>query len=132
MSAVKYCEPLMKKRFTGATLSEAKTKALKWAGKNVLSNGDLADVMCKFESCEDEHFPTVSLVLYVALDESEVRERHCKICREFHKLYFINENCNCNECKAMAIQERMHSMLAVKKNYYREQLKKALEVGIYE
>lgn len=119
----------MRKRFCAGTLSEAKTKALKWFGKNVMGNKDLSEIMCRFEIDADAEFPGVLLVLFVELDVSEVKNKHCQICQEFHKSFFINENCNCQECKMMGLNNRMHDMLTVKKSFYREKLKKALEAN---
>lgn len=123
---IKYSVPLMKKRFTAETLSEAKTKALKWVGKNVMCKKEAHDIMYYFEEGKDTE-NCVVLILYVPLDEGEVRKRHCTICKEFHKSFFINENCNCNECKVRAYQERLDETIKVKKSYYRENLKKILE-----
>lgn len=123
---VKYSEPLMKKRFTAGTLSEAKTKALKWVGKYVMCKDEIKNIMYHFEEDKGVH-NCVVVTLFVSLDEKELREKYCNICKEFHRSFFINENFNCNECKAMAYQKRMAEMLKVKKSFYRETLKKILE-----
>lgn len=124
---IKYSEPIMKKRFFGETLSEAKTKALKWVGKYVMCKDEVHDLMYHFEVDKDNQ-NCVIVMLLVSLDEKDIREKNCRICKEFHSSFFINENFNCNECKAMAYQKRMGEALKPKKSFYRESLKKILEV----
>lgn len=122
----KYSEPLMKKRFTGETLSEAKTKALKWVGKYVMCKEELHDIMYHFE--EDHDTPnSVVVVLFVSVNENDLMEKYCTVCKEFHKSFFINENFNCNECRARAYQKRMRETLSPKKGFYRSTLKKIME-----
>lgn len=123
---VKYSEPFMKKRFYGESIKEAKTKALKWVGKNVMCKNDMHDIMYHFQKDTAEE-NCIVLVLFAALDEDELFERNCAICKEFHKSFFINENFNCNECKAMAFKERLNKTLQSKKAFYRQELKNKLE-----
>lgn len=123
---IKYSEPLMKKRFTAGSLSEAKTKALKWVGRYVMCKNEVHDIMYHFEE-DKETNNCVVVTLFVSLDEGDVRKRHCEICKEFHKLFFINESFDCNACKAKAYQERLNDTLKPKKSFYREALKRLLE-----
>lgn len=122
----RYSEPIMRKKFAGESLKAAKVKALKWVGK-VACKDELQDLSFHFEEKKGEQFPTVVVTLSVSLEEQEVAERHCKICWEFHKHFFINENCNCTECKAKAVLNRIHDTLQVKKEYYKKNLRKMLE-----
>lgn len=115
----------MRKRFRADTLSKAKTKALKWVGKYVMCKDTTSDVSYTFERSKDDDAEVI-VTLFTSIDETEQRERHCSICREFHKTFFINENINCNECKAKAYQQRLSDMLKVKKSHYRAELKKAM------
>lgn len=124
---IKYSEPFMKKKFYGESLKEAKIKALKWVGKNVMCKDNMHEIMYHFENNPVEE-NCVILVLFAALNESDVLKRHCSICKEFHKSFFINENINCNECRAMAYRTRLSETLKVKKSYYKQELKNALEV----
>lgn len=125
--AAKYIEPLMRKRFRAESAKEAQLKALRWLAKNVVSNPALTDVVYDIALEDDNGIKIAVLTLSVALQEDDVIVQHCRVCREFHKLFFINENANCNECKARAFSERMHDMLTVKKRAKREQLKQAIE-----
>lgn len=119
---IKYAEPIMRKRFTDEDLKTAKKKALQWIGKYVACREELADVSYALES-EEDPIPVVTVTLFAMLDEHDARERHCQLCQEFHSHFFINENCNCSECKALALENRMSDMLRTKKSYYRECLK---------
>ena len=123
---VKYTEPIMRKKFSGETLKEAKVKALQWTAK-VMCKDELGGISFDIKEEDNSKLPTVALTLYVSILDSEARERHCQICKEFHSLFFINENCNCSECKAIGLQNRMHEMLQPKKAFYRAKLKSVLD-----
>ena len=70
---------------------------------------------------------TFQLELFVVLSEKELRERHCKICKETHSSFFISEDTNCNWCKLGAYHRRADEMLAVKKEHYKNILRNKVE-----
>lgn len=124
---IRYSEPIMRKRFSGEDIKDAKVKALKWVGKYVMCKDELKDVTYTFECDNAGQFPTVAVTVFAYLDEQEAKERHCKICKETRSCFFINERCNCDECEAEAFERRMSDMLRSKKLYYRGNMKKILE-----
>lgn len=124
---IKYTEPIMRKRFSGENAKEAKMKALKWVGKYAMCRAELKDVSFAFDCDNAVQYPTVTVTVFAHLDEGEAKERHCKICKEAHACFFVNERCNCNECEAEAFEKRMADMLRSKKAYYKESLKKILQ-----
>lgn len=123
---IMYSTPLMKKKFAGETFKEARKKALQWIGKNIMCKDELSDISYSFKEEIIDQFPTVTLMLSVSLDEKTVMERHCAVCKEFHQHFYINENCNCTECKAMAYKKRMEEMIKPKKQCFKEKLKETL------
>lgn len=127
-----YTEPVMKKRFSGQTIKETKVKALKWLGKYVMCKDELQDLTFSFTEEDKQQFPTIVLTIFVSIDSKEVMARHCEICHEFHKSFFINEQCNCDECKSLSMQHRMQNMIRVKKTCYSQKLKHAIEKGYEE
>ena len=65
-------------------------KAVKWVATNVLSKDELHNVLVEYD--KDKQSPTVTVHLYAAFPEKEVKEQHCKCCEEMHHSFFINEN----------------------------------------
>lgn len=128
MKPITYSKEFFKKKFTADTMKEAYMNACKWFATNVLSKDELHNVQVEFEKGQDEQqFPTVTIHLFAVLNEEELRERHCKICREFRNLFYINQEIDCNRCDTKAYQARADEMLLVKINRYRELLSKRIK-----
>ena len=123
---IKYSEEIAKKDFTSDTMKEAYMKAVKWYATNILSNDILKDVQVSYEKISDGNRPVVRMRLFAVLDESTLRRNHCEICKETHKLFYINEETNCNWCKLKAYQERMKDTIKQKKTAYRDTLVKVI------
>ena len=98
--------------------------ACKRYATNVLSKDELHNVQIEFEKNDKGEFPTVVIHLFAVLSEDQLRERYCKLCRESHSLFFMNNNYNCNRCEAKAYQQRTDDMLRVKLEYYRQLISK--------
>lgn len=125
MKPITYSKEFFKKKFVADTMKEAYMNACKWFATNILSKDELHNVQIEFEKGYDEQqFPTVTIHLFAVLNEEELRERHCKICREFRNLFYINQEIDCNRCDTKAYQARADEMLLVKINRYRELLSK--------
>lgn len=124
---ITYSKEFFKKTFTGGTMKEAYLNACKWYATNVLSKDELHEVQVEFEKEKDEQFPSVTIHLYAVLDELKLRERHCTICRELSKTFFLHTNDNCNRCEANAYQKRTDDMLRVKISYYKELINKRVK-----
>lgn len=123
---IKYSEEIAKKDFTSDTMKEAYMKAVKWYATNILSNDILKDVQVSYEKINDSNIPVIRMRLFAVLEESTLRRNHCEICKETHKLFYINEETNCNWCKLKAYQERMKDTIKQKKTAYRETLVKVI------
>lgn len=123
MRPITYSKEFFKKKFTADTMKNAYMNAVKWYATNVLSKDELHNVQVEFEKGYDEQqFPTITIHLFAVLNEEELRERHCKICREVNHLFYMHNNDNCNKCEANAYQRRTDDMLRVKIEYYKELL----------
>lgn len=128
MRPITYSKEFFKKSFIADTMKRAYMNAVKWYATNVLSKDELRNVQVEFEKGYDEQqFPTITIHLFAVLDEVELRERHCRICRETSSLFYIHSNANCNKCEANAYQKRTDHMLQVKIGYYKELLSKTLK-----
>ena len=120
-----YSEEFGKKVFEGPTRKEAYLSAAKWVASNVLSKDELQNTLVKFE--KDKQFPTITVRLYVTIDDTEIKDEHCKICKETHSSFFINENYNCSRCNSNSYQRRIDAVVRVKKEYYRGVMRKGQE-----
>ena len=127
MKMVKYSKEFFKKKFSADTMKNAYMNACKWYATNVLSKDELHNVLVEFVKEKNEQLPTVTIRLSATLDENELRERYCKICRESHNLFYMNNNYNCNRCETKAYQTRTDDMLRVKLEYYRELLRRSVK-----
>lgn len=111
-----YSRQFAQKIFKGATTKDAYMKSVKWYASNIIAKDELHEVQVEFTKGINQ----VTLKLYAVMQEREVRENHCEICKEMHKSFFINEATNCNSCKAMAYQKRLEQKIAIKCQYYKE------------
>lgn len=120
---LKFIEELIIKRFIGDNMKDAYMKAVKWYATNVLAKDELHGVCVEYEKIYDEQSPTVAAHLYVTIIEEEVRQDHCKICKEFHHSFFINESENCSNCNVSGYQRRLDQKIKAKRDYYRDLLR---------
>jgi len=128
MKPITYSKEFFKMKFTADTMKSAYLKACKWYATNVLSKAELQSVQIEFEKSQNEQqSPTVTIHLFAVLNEEELRERHCKICREFRNLFYINQEIDCNRCDTKAYQARTDDMLRSKIEFYKEIITKRVE-----
>lgn len=126
MSKIHFSEEFYKRSFTADDMKSAYLKAVKWYASNVLSKAELQRVHVEF--IKDEQSPTITIHLFAVLDdEKEVFSQHCKCCEEMHHSFFINENNNCNICAAKGYQNRMEQKIKIKRDYYKELLRRRVE-----
>lgn len=122
---IKYSEEYFKKSFTADTMKNAYLSAIKWYATNILSKDEFADTHLQIVKNDEGKSPTVTLHLFAFLDgEQDVMEKHCECCKAMHKSFFINEETNCNICTALGFQRRLEGKIKVKKDYYKELLRK--------
>ena len=126
---LKFNENIFTKKFRGENQKDAYLKACKWLAVNVVSKDELnRNVTYNISKFEDEtQLPSVELKIQVVIEESIAKERHCEICKETHKSFFINEQFNCNECKLNSYHKRCENLINEKKLHIKELLKKSLE-----
>lgn len=67
---------------------------------------------------------TFLFTLYTNLDLNEEMKHYCKMCKEYHCSFFVNEEYNCNRCNLKSFMERAKEKTKVSKNYYKEMMNK--------
>lgn len=118
---LKFSEELISKKFTGNNMKDAYLKAVKWYASNVLAKDELHNICVEYE--KDKQSPTVTIHLYVTMEEEEARQSHCQVCKEFHHSFFFNEVENCNNCNVSGYQRRLEQKIKVKRDFYRALLR---------
>lgn len=125
---IKYSREFYKKSFTADTMKSAYLSAVKWYSTNVLSKAEFINVHVQFVKDEKNEYPTITMHLFAVQDgEKDVMEHHCQCCREMHHSFFINEDTHCSRCSALGFQNRLEQKINIKKDYYKEMLRKRLE-----
>lgn len=122
---IKYSKEFFKKSFTADNMKSAYLSAVKWYSTNVLSKAEFMNVHVQFVKDDKNGFPTITVHLFAAQDgEQDVMAQHCKCCKEMHSSFFINERTECNRCSALGFQKRLEQKTDIKKDYYKELLRK--------
>lgn len=125
---LEYTKEYFKKEFVANSHKDAYMKAIKWIASNVISDVELSKSKISFEKSEnkEKQLPTIIIHLSVCLNEKEQRDKNCKICKEIHSNFFMNEETNCGWCKTVAYQKRLDENIKIKRSFYRERLGKKL------
>lgn len=125
---LKYIKEYEKRSFEARTHKDAYVKAMKWVASNIIADSELQNSVINFEKSysKETQLPVIIVHLSVSLTEKEHRDRHCRVCKEIHSSFFMNEETNCAWCKAMAYQRRLDEFIKEKKSYYKERLDKKL------
>ena len=125
---IKYSREFYKKSFTADTMKSAYLSAGKWYSTNVLSKAEFINVHVQFVKDDKAEFPTIIMHLFAVQDgEQDVMTQHCACCKEMHHSFFINEDTHCSRCSALGFQNRLEQKINIKKDYYKEMLRKRLE-----
>ena len=125
LCVIKYSREFFKKSFTADTMKSAYLSAVKWYSTNVLSKAEFENVHVQFVKESKEEFPVITIHLFAVQDgEKDVMSHHCQCCKEMHHSFFINEDTNCERCSALGFQNRLEQKIEIKRNWYRELLRK--------
>ena len=60
--------------------------------------------------------------LFTNIDLNKDRADFCKLCKDFHCSFFINEEYNCSRCNLKSFLERETRKADVSKGYYRKMI----------
>ena len=97
-------EQIIEKQFGGKNLKEAYLNCCKWISSNIIAKTNCENITYKTFKHEDK----IILKVYVTADEEEIKERHCKICKEVSSMFYLSENkYKCESCKMIPYRERI-------------------------
>ena len=122
----KYSDTVYQLSFTGKTMKDAYLKACKWYASNVLSKDELQDVQVEYIKCTNKQLPTITARLFTSVEEADIKATHCAICKETHKAFFINENCNCAWCNTDAFDRRIREQLNIKRSFVKSKIERSI------
>ena len=117
---------IFKKDFQNEKSKQAYLELTKWIALKVIKQVEVGEVLTKITKLTNTELPTFRLELFVMLDTAEMETGFCDKCKEFHKLFYINQQFNCDACNYIAFKHNVNDKLKIKKVLRAEQIKKYL------
>lgn len=103
--------------FQGETAKDAYLKGCKHLAK-VIASKKYKNLSFKIERIEGVS-NALEFVLYTNVDISENQKHYCKLCKEMHKAFYINEEYNCSRCNMKSFLQRLKEQANISKSYYK-------------
>jgi hypothetical protein len=113
---------LFSKVFSGSSSKDAYTKMFKWIATEMMPTVDMKKVTFSFSKVKNADCPQIELVAYATFDDSENIKSICARCQEFHRLFYINAQFNCDKCNMMGYRSRMEDDLKIAKKCRKEEM----------
>ena len=88
--------------FSCKNYKESYLKASKFVSKYIK-----LDKALSFRFIKEDDFKTIKVEIYFMYEEKELASHRCKVCKEFHHSFFINEENNCNVCRMKAYRKEL-------------------------
>ena len=105
-------EKIKEKKFCGANTKDAYLKACKWISSNIIAVNNSEHITYKIEKMKDGYDISVRVIIYAVIDEEEVYERHCNICKEMQGAFFLKQNkYMCESCNLVPYKRRVKERL---------------------
>lgn len=109
-------EKIIEKQFSATTMKEAYMKACKWISSNILAVNNSQNITYQIRKEKSEFEKKVTLLVYVTVDEGEVQQRHCEICKEMTGSFFMKQNKHmCESCKLLPYKRRIEEKFRIVK-----------------
>lgn len=106
---------------------DAYLKVCKWMANNIISKVEAGTTTFNIERLSDTDLPTFRLELFAMLEEDNIEEDFCNICREFHCSFYIKDKHDCNNCNMKAFNTRCKDKLQIQSNFRKEKMKLMLD-----
>lgn len=118
---MKYCEKVCSKQFSDISSQKAFLKASKWYYDYFFTNSDkFHDISVSYEKVKSDELITIKATIWATLEESQIMSDNCKICKEVHNLFYVNDSYNCSSCTINAYRSRLTEKIVVKCNFYKD------------
>lgn len=117
LAAVKIASEIL----TGSTYEQAYLKGCKKFASFL--NGDTISMKIgKVPFEKGDEVKKVKFTFYTNLDMADLQKQFCKVCKEFHCNFYVNEEYNCSRCNLKSYLARLRSATTVSKTYCRHKL----------
>lgn len=103
--------------FEGETSREAYSEVCRWVADNVVKKDEIGETFWKIEKVKTAGLPTFKLELYATLESKDLKDSLCTRCQEFHKLFYLNQQYNCDACNMVSYLKQAEEKLRVKKHF---------------
>lgn len=107
---------------TADSEKEAYIKGCKRIAKYVASRKNYSYVSVKIDRLQSIDGRFV-FTLYTNIDLNSELHHYCKMCKEYHHSFFVNEDYNCARCNLKNFLLRAKEKAKVSKNFYEEMIK---------
>lgn len=115
------------KKFSSEDPMEAYKRMMKWQARHIINHKDLNHTYLRVEREQEDGITTFKLNLYASISEAESRQSFCNSCQEFHRMFYINSQYNCDRCNMTARMKSIDEKLLVKKHHRKEILKRSID-----
>lgn len=106
--------------FNGVTKQDAYLKGCKKLAKFIASP-KYDNITVKVEKGSETSF---IFTLFASIDIGKEVSQYCKMCKEFHCSFYVNEEYNCARCNLKNCMQRIKGKAGVSKLYYKHIIKK--------
>lgn len=65
---------------------------------------------------------TFTFTIYTQININEEQKKFCKICKETHKLFYVNDSYNCNCCTFKTFLKRTEERANISRGFYKERI----------
>lgn len=107
--------------FSGETEQEAYIKGCKELAKYMASKKH-SNISVKINRISGQK-NTFEFVLLANIDASAAQSEFCKVCKEFHCSFYVNEEYNCARCNLKSYLTRLKQKANISKAYFNGKIK---------
>lgn len=115
---MKLAMKIASKSYTASSRKEAYLKGMKDLAKYIVMD----NISVKVEKVPGQENSLV-FTLFTNIDAGHEINNFCKMCREIHTAFFINEDYNCSRCNLRTFTSREEEKLRISKGFYKRKLK---------
>jgi len=114
---------LTKQFISGVSSKEAYLELTKWIATEIMAKMDSKNLTYSIRKIKGDVFK-FELQVFTTFDDTDEVKLICNRCQEFHHLFYINAQFNCNKCNMMGYRSNMDHILTVNKRLRKEEATK--------
>lgn len=90
----------------------------------IIKNPKLSFNVEKLES--ERENKRIKFNIFLSVDSKDSIGEFCKVCKEYHCSFFINEEYNCSRCNLKSFVKRMNQRMNISKGFYRKKIEEEI------